>query len=94
MKNANFDTKDVKKVCENKLDINFRKGKEYNGWFNLEGKKAARITIPKGRKPIPRKTYKSMAKQLQINVDQFDRLLECPLDRNEYVKLLKESKGG
>ena len=41
-------------------------------WFWLNGKKKKRITIPKGRKPIPRKTYKSMAVQLGLNAKQFD----------------------
>ena len=88
MKNASFNTSDVKKCCENKLDIEFRQGKEFNGWFKLAGKKAARITIPKGRKPIPPKTYKSMAKQLKLTTSQFDDLLECPLDREDYNKIL------
>ncbi|GJQ57484.1 MAG: hypothetical protein D8M57_18145 [Candidatus Scalindua sp. AMX11] len=88
MKNASFHTSDVKKCCENKLEIEFRKSKEFNGWFKLEGKKTARITIPKGKKPIPPKTYKSMAKQLKLSVNQFDDLLECPLTREGYNEIL------
>jgi len=69
---------DVKKCCEKKLGIEFRAGNEFNGWLILNGKKTARITIPKGRKPIPPKTYKSMALQLKLTVDELDRLLDCP----------------
>ena len=89
MKNANFHTKDVKTICENKLDIEFRSGKEYNGWFLLDDQKVARITVPKGRKPIPRKTYISMAIQLKLLVDEFDDLLECPIDKEKYEQILK-----
>ncbi len=89
MQNTKHHTKDVKKICEKKLDINFRKGKEFNGWYVLNGKKTARITIPKGRKPIPEKTYKSMAKQLKLNLAQFDDLLDCPLSSQEYLKIVK-----
>ena len=87
MKNNKFHTNDVK--SKSKLKIKFRKGKELNGWFILEGKKTARITIPKGRKPIPPKTYKSMASQLKLSIIEFDNLLECPLTRCDYEAILK-----
>ena len=89
MKNASFDTSDVKKCCENKLDIEFRDGKHFNGWYYLEGKRTARITVPKGRKPIHPKTYKSMASQLKLDVDQFDDLVECPIKKPEYEEIIK-----
>ena len=79
MKNAQFNTLDVKRTCESKLGIDLRRGKELTGWFRLDGKKTARITVPKGRKDIPPKTYKSMALQLKLPVNKFDELLECPL---------------
>jgi len=89
MKNANFHTRDVKTICENKLGIEFRSGKEYNGWFLLDEKKVARISVPKGRKPIPRKTYKSMAMQLKLLVNEFDDFLECPIDKEKYEEILR-----
>ncbi|MBU1698318.1 MAG: hypothetical protein KKD21_14960, partial [Proteobacteria bacterium] len=45
MKNAQFNVRDVKKVGENKLHIEFKSGKEFNGWFKLNGVKAKRITV-------------------------------------------------
>ncbi len=88
MKNSQFDVRDVKRVGEKKLHIEFRSGKEFNGWFKLNGKKTKRLTVPKGRKGIPRKTYSSMAKQLGLTVGDFDRLLECPLTKDEYEKII------
>ena len=88
MKNSQFDVRDVKRVGEKKLHIEFRSGKEFNGWFKLNGKKAKRLTVPKGRKGIPRKTYSTMAKQLWLTVGDFDRLLECPLTKDEYEKII------
>lgn len=90
MENTSFDTGDVKKCCERKLGIEFRKGKEFNGWYYFNGKKAARITIPKGKKPIPPKTYKSMAIQLKLNIPEFDSFLNCPLTKKEYDNILNE----
>ena len=89
MKNKSFNTNDIKKCCESKLDIEFRKAKEFNGWFRLEGIKIARITVPKGKKFVPTKTYKSMASQLKLNVNQFDDLLECPLKKDGYEEILR-----
>lgn len=91
MQNTSFSAHDIKKCCEKKLKIDFRTGKEFNGWYYLDEKKIARITVPKGRKFIPSKTYKSMAKQLKLNVNQFDELLECTLMRDEYEEILEES---
>jgi hypothetical protein len=88
MQNTNYHTKDVKETCESKLKIKFRKAKEFNGWYKLNNKKTARITIPKGRKPIPAKTYQTMAKQLKLTTEQFDSLLECPLTGAKYKKLI------
>ena len=88
MRNNQYNTLDVKNICENKLEINFRGSKECNGWFLLNGKRAKRITVSKGRKPIPMGTYKSMARQLGLTVSQFDDLLLCPLDKAGYEEIL------
>ncbi len=93
MKQSSFDTNDVKRCCERKLEIDFRDGKEFNGWFRLDNRKTARITVPKGKKNIPPKTYKSMATQLKLNVEQFDELLECTLMKEGYEKIVRQSLG-
>lgn len=89
MNNSQYNTLDVKRVCENKLGIQFRGTKECNGWFEYAGKKIARVTIPKGRKPIPPKTYKKMADQLNMAIQDFDALLDCPLSVNDYLNILR-----
>jgi hypothetical protein len=89
VKRASFNTNDVKKCCENKLGIKLEGKKELNGWFWLDDKKTARITVPKGRKDIPPKTYKSMATQLKLSVDEFDQLLECPLKQEGCKQILR-----
>ncbi len=89
MKNASFNSSDVRKKCETKLKISFRSGKELNGWYYHEGKKTARITVPKGKKQLRPKTYKSMARQLLLSIDQFDDLLECPFGLSDYKSYLR-----
>jgi len=88
MKNAQFDSLEIKRCCEKKLDVTFRDGRELNGWVEINGKKFARITVPKGRKEIPKGTYGSMARQLKISNKEFDELLECTLVRKEYEKIV------
>ncbi len=88
MNNAQYHTQDIKRCCEAKLGVSFRPGHEFNGWVEFDGQKAARITIPKGRKPIPPKTYKSMARQLKLTISEFDRLLACPLTSGEYTRIV------
>ena len=89
MRNSEFQTNHVKKVCEDKLHIRFRDAGEYNGWFILDGRKVARITVPKGRKFIPQGTYGNMARQLKLTVSQFDELLDCPLKKPRFEQILR-----
>jgi hypothetical protein len=91
MKNSSYHTMDVKNVCENKLKIEFGKPKRsdhHQGWFYLDGSKSKRLTVAKGRKPIPRKTYSSMARQLGLTIKEFDDLLDCPLTLEGYLKII------
>ncbi len=90
MRNTQYNTFHIKKCCEQKLNISFRSSGEFNGWFVLDNKKIARITVPKGRKFVPPKTYKAMARQLKLSVKQFDDLLDCSLTYNEYVSIIKQ----
>ena len=95
MRNAGFNTHDIKKCCENKLEINFKKGgKEFNGWVVVEGIKTARITIPKGRKKVQPGTYGSMATQLRLRITEFDDLLECTLSKDGYLQILGNQSAG
>jgi hypothetical protein len=91
MKNQKFNTHKIKQICESKLEIDFRTGgKEFNGWFWLDDKKVNRITVSKGRKFVPPKTYTNMAKQLNLTTSEFDDLLECPLEQAAYIEILRE----
>ncbi|MBN1270895.1 MAG: hypothetical protein JXB26_01375 [Candidatus Aminicenantes bacterium] len=81
---------DVKKKCEEKLNISFRDGKEFTGWVKKNSKKIARITVPKGRKYIPPGTYSFMAKQLKLSVSEFDSFLDCEFKYDKYICIIKD----
>ncbi|PIX20416.1 MAG: hypothetical protein COZ70_03595 [Deltaproteobacteria bacterium CG_4_8_14_3_um_filter_51_11] len=88
MKNNQFGCKEIKSVCETKLEISFRGRKENNGWYLYKGRRATRITVPKGRHTVPKGTYRSMANQLLLTASDFDDLLECPLTRKKYDDII------
>lgn len=87
MDNAQYNHDDIKRICKNKLDIDFRSNGELNGWFYHNGKKKRRITVSKGRKNVTRGTYKSMSKQLGLFVPEFDGLLDCRVDKSEFIQI-------
>jgi hypothetical protein len=62
-------------------------------YMTIEGKKTAVRTktshTPK-MKDIPDNLLSQMAKQCKLSKDEFFRLLDCPLSREAYEKLLKE----
>jgi hypothetical protein len=88
MNNSKYNTQDVRNRCEHKLDIEFRITKELNGWYKYDNKKICRVTVSKGRKALPPKTYQSIADQLKLSIDDFDRFMDCPLKKDEYDKIL------
>ena len=90
MRSYSYRCSEVKACCEEKLDIRFRKSHELNGWFLLGDKKAARITVPKGRKEVKKGTFRSMAKQLELSVTEFAEVIDCTKSRRDYENLLKE----
>ena len=89
MDNGKYRSSDIKQRCIKKLRINFRNsGGEDNGWVEVDGARVGRITIPRGRKPVPAGTYHSMAKQRKLTVRQFDDLLGCRMDFGSYSNIV------
>ena len=87
MKNNQYSSETIKKCCENKLELSFRAGKELNAKTKYNGK-FIRVTVPKGKKNLPPKTYKSIAKQLYLSVSQLDELLDCDLKKEDFYSNL------
>jgi hypothetical protein len=84
---------DIRKRCETKAEADFRSTKETNGWIRLDGKKACRVTIPKGRCETRPGTLNSIRKQLGFDsMDDFGRFMDCSLDKDQYFALLQEKK--
>ena len=90
MSGVDYDSLKIKNNCENKLGIRFVKsrGKELKGWFCYEERKL-RISVPKGRKDIHPKTYRSMANGLGLYEIEFDRMNDCIDGLKEFIQINK-----
>lgn len=86
MKNAQFSSKDVRHACLKKLQMDRNCTSEDHCFIKFENAPAARITFPKGSKNLPPKTYKNMARQLRLSVEQFDEFLTCTFGYKDYVE--------
>lgn len=82
----------VRIALEKKLGINFRSGKELNGWFYSNNQKILRVTIPKGRDELKIGTQNSIRDKLRLSSADFDDLINCPLRLEDYIDILKEKR--
>ena len=92
MDNSKHDTALVKTRCQNKAKVPFRGGKELNGWVAVDGRLKTRVTVSHGRKFIPPKTYKSIARQLLLHVDELDKFLECSMKSDDYFDTIRDRR--
>ena len=78
-------------ALENKLDLDFRSGKERTAWYRVDGKKQVRVTAPKvhGSKDVPVGTAGSIQKQLHLTRQQFLDLVACPLSSGDYEEIIR-----
>jgi len=90
MAGKQYKSKEVQNILSSKLEINFRSNKEVNGWFEINGVKKKRLTIPNqhGSKSIPKGTFGSMARQMGLAAKQFEKLIDCSLSKQEYIKII------
>lgn len=88
---SGFKIRAVIKFLENKLGINFRGGKELNGWYYVEGKKVLRVTVPKGHGGAelrPRTAIRVM-NNLKTSKTEFRSLYECPMTGTDFEQKIR-----
>ncbi|MDT8390549.1 MAG: hypothetical protein RRC34_08585 [Lentisphaeria bacterium] len=89
MSNGKFNSDDIKAKCETKGDVSFRSGKHFVGYvLGKGGEKVSRVTIPKGRKPVPPKTFKDIAGGMLLDVGQMTEFVACSLKKPAYRKIV------
>ncbi len=90
MSSVDYNSLKIKNNCENKLGIRFvsSRAKELKGWFRYKNKKR-RICVPKGKKNIHPKTYRSMANGFGLYEIEFDRMNDCIDGLKEFIQINK-----
>ncbi|MCX7011948.1 MAG: hypothetical protein NTW86_05170 [Candidatus Sumerlaeota bacterium] len=89
MPKLNVDKHATSKALTDKLRLRFGSGKERNGWYELDGRKILRVTMPKGRGPLPTGTANSIRNQVKLTVEEFGDLLQCPLSGTDYEAIVR-----
>jgi hypothetical protein len=94
MPRLNYNPKDLTNALESKLGITFRDGKERTGWFEVDGKKQIRFTIPHVHRSWGKGTISDIRRASKLTNSQFDDLVRCPLSRSGYQRILRQLLGG
>lgn len=90
MARLNFSPKDITAALESKLRVDFRNGKERNGWFILDGKKIIRFTIPHVHSTWGKGTVGDVRRKSRLDQQQFKDLVECPLSLTEFEEIQRK----
>lgn len=70
-------------------DSEIRSSKEVNIWLKIDGRKILRVTYSKGRGTIPKGTLRQIQNQLQLDRTQFINFVYCPMEAEEYEKIIR-----
>jgi len=86
----NFTKQQLASALARKLGLDFRGGKERNAWFELDGKRILRVTMPKGRGPLPPGTARAIQDQVKLSTHEYTELIRCPLKGKDYEAIIRE----
>lgn len=87
-----FKKKKLANALKKKLGLRFRKGKEQNGWYELDGKQILLVTMPHGAGDIPIGTANAIRNQVRLNKKQFANLVNCPLKSKGYEEIIRQKQ--
>ena len=90
MSKYNFTIQELTSAISKKLNLQFRIGKERNAWYELDGKKILRVTIPKGRGQVKIGTANSIRNQIKLSIEQYGDLIRCPISGKDYESIIRE----
>lgn len=79
-----FDKKKVYNALKNKLNIDFKPGRELNGWYFLDGKKTLKFKAQRGRGTLSIGFQKQIESKSRLSNDDFELLIKCPLTGPNY----------
>jgi len=83
--------KDEARSIFRKLEIEHREKHNY-GWLRYKERAILPVYFSHGKGDMPGKVGDKFRQSLKINEEQFRALRDCPLDREGYIKILKEKR--
>jgi len=86
----NFSKQELTRALIEKLNLSFRTGKERNAWFELDGRKILRVTMPKGRGPLTPGTARAIRNQVKLSTEEYADLIKCGLLGKDYEAIIRE----
>ena len=92
MGECKFGNNKIKRVFEDKLDVDFRTRRENVGWVRIDNIKEVKVSIPHGRKKPRVGLYNEMLKQWYLNEEEFCNLIRCPMSGDDYKNMVKRKK--
>ncbi|HDZ00144.1 MAG TPA: hypothetical protein ENH52_01585 [Nitrospirae bacterium] len=82
-----------KNDCEKlfkKLNLKARSTGHNYGWLIVGNKKILRVHYSHGRGDIPGKVVNKIRGHLKLSLEDFKRLVNCPLKYEDYIEILKQ----
>jgi hypothetical protein len=86
----NLSKQQLTSAVKRKLNLKFREGKERNAWYELDGRKILRVTVPKGHGDLPRGTANAIRNQLKLSMQEYRGLIQCPLTGRDYEQIVRK----
>jgi hypothetical protein len=86
----NFSKQQLTRAFIKKINLSFRAGKERNAWFELDGRKILRVTMPKGRGPLTPGTARAIQDQVKLSTQEYADLIKCPLLGKDYEVIIRK----
>jgi hypothetical protein len=81
--------RDVQQIFQ-KLGLEVRSSNHIYGWLIINSKKILRVHHSFGKGDIPGKISDKIRGQLKLDQNNLKNLVECPLSKEDYLKILKE----
>ena len=88
-----FTEKAIRKRIKSKINpvVNKRRSKHEKGKIYLDGKVVAIVKIPNSHNRVMKQSKsKYIASDLRLTDDEFNDLIDCPLKRDDYYKILEK----
>lgn len=73
-----------------KLDMKIREGADTLAFFEYGGEDVLFTKVPHGSGDLKGKLPHYVRQQLKLNESDFKALLDCPIDRDKYIEILKQ----